>query len=88
MHGKETNAMSKQAEGNVSHPPSVVSEKRPRSSIDDIIDLYKKDVDRSLLRANLKLSVTDRILKFQEFGRFATELHESGRRHRGELGDG
>jgi hypothetical protein len=55
-----------------------------RSSIDDIIDLYKKDVDRSLLRENLKLSVTERILNSQAFGRFAAELHESGRRHRGE----
>ena len=34
-----------------------------RSSIDDIIDLYKKDVDRALLRENLKLTPDQRVRK-------------------------
>jgi hypothetical protein len=38
-----------------------------RSSIDDIIDLYKKDIDRTLIRENLKLTVEQRIRKLMSF---------------------
>ncbi len=37
------------------------------SSIDLIIELYKKDVDRTLLRQNLKLTPSQRVEKFSEF---------------------
>ncbi len=37
------------------------------SSIDLIIQLYKKDVDRTLLRENLKLTPAQRVEKFGEF---------------------
>jgi hypothetical protein len=50
-----------------------------RSSIDDIIDLYKKDVDLGLIQENLKLSVEQRILRLQEHLRFAEELRRAGR---------
>ena len=40
---------------------------RERSSIDDIIDIYKKDVDMTLLRENLKLTPNERSLKFEDF---------------------
>jgi len=36
---------------------------------DPVIEAYKKDVDRTLLRENLKLTVTQRILKAQSFHR-------------------
>ena len=36
-----------------------------KSSIDKIIELYKKDVDISLIKENLKLSYEERILKLQ-----------------------
>jgi hypothetical protein len=61
-------------------PPS-----KPHSSMDDVIDAYKKDVDRTLLRENLRLTPTERIEKFEKFGEFAVGLYDSGRRHRGEI---
>jgi hypothetical protein len=33
----------------------------PESWMDEIIEVYKKDVDRTLIRENLKLSVEQRI---------------------------
>jgi len=51
-----------------------------RSSIDDIIDLYKRDVDVSLIRGRLKRSVEERLEDLMEFQRFAEELREAGRR--------
>ena len=53
-----------------------------RSSIDDIIDLYKKDVDRTLIRENLKLSPEERLRKAQQMAKVAEELREAGRRAR------
>jgi hypothetical protein len=49
---------------------------------DPVIEAYKKDVDRTLLRENLKLSVEDRFLKFEQFWKYAQELREAGRRAR------
>jgi hypothetical protein len=53
-----------------------------RSSIDDIIDLYKKDIDRTLIRENLKLSPEERLRKAQQMAKMAEELREAGRRAR------
>ena len=53
-----------------------------RSSIDDIIDLYKKDVDRTLIRENLKLTPEERLEKAQQMAQMAEELREAGRRIR------
>lgn len=50
-----------------------------RSSIDDIIDLYKKDVDRTLLRENLKLTVEQRLLNLMELQAFAEEMRRAGK---------
>ena len=49
-------------------------------SPDPVIELYKKDVDRSLIREMLKLTPEERILKLQNFVAFAIELREAGRR--------
>ena len=38
-------------------------------SMDDVINVFKKDVDRTLLRENLKLTVEQRIRKAQAFHR-------------------
>jgi hypothetical protein len=53
-----------------------------RSSIDEIIDLYKKDVDRTLIRENLKLTPEERLMKAQQMAQMAEELREAGRRIR------
>ena len=49
---------------------------------DPVIEAYKKDVDRTLIRENLKLTPEERILKLQNFVAFAVELQEAGRKLR------
>lgn len=44
------------------------------------IDAYKKDIDRTLLRENLKLTPGQRILKLQDFVRFLMIMQEAGRK--------
>ena len=48
-----------------------------RSSIDDVIELYKKDVDRGLLREALKLTPTQRLRRLVELTRFADRLQHA-----------
>ena len=50
--------------------------------MDSVIEAYKKDIDRSLLRENLKLSVEERFLKFDAFMRGVMELRAAGERSR------
>lgn len=45
---------------------------------DPVIEAYKKHVDRTLLRENLKLTVTQRLEKLMELQRFAEELRRAG----------
>ena len=49
---------------------------------DPVIEAYKKDVDRTLIREMLKLTPEQRILKLQDFVACAIELREAGRRLR------
>lgn len=49
---------------------------------DPVIEAFKKDIDRTLLRENLKLSVEERLLKLMDFQRFAEELRRAGRQAR------
>jgi hypothetical protein len=49
---------------------------------DPVIEAYKKDVDRTLLRENLKLTVEERFQRFESFMRFFYELREAGRQLR------
>ncbi|MDF0677063.1 MAG: hypothetical protein P0120_22410 [Nitrospira sp.] len=44
---------------------------------DPVIEAYKRDIDRSLLRENLKLTVEQRFLKLCELQRLATELRKA-----------
>jgi hypothetical protein len=46
---------------------------------DPVVEAYKKDVDRTLLRENLKLSVAERFQKLLEMQRLAAELRRAGR---------
>lgn len=47
---------------------------RDRSSIDDIVDLYRRDIDLSLIDENLKKSIEERIRALEEFEAFREEL--------------
>ena len=50
-----------------------------RSSIDDIIDVYKRDVDVSLIEANLKRSVEERLEMLMQFQAFIEGLRQAKR---------
>ena len=50
-----------------------------RSSMDDVIDVYKRDVDRTLLREALALSPGERVRKLVDLLRAAEALREAGR---------
>ncbi|HEV3447738.1 MAG TPA: hypothetical protein VG099_24090 [Gemmataceae bacterium] len=54
----------------------------PPDYVDPVIEAYKKDVDRTLLRENLKLSVDERFRQFESFMRYVYELREAGRQAR------
>lgn len=49
---------------------------------DPVIEFYKKDVDRTLLRANLKRNVDERVRNLMELQRMAEELRNAGKRAR------
>ena len=53
-----------------------------RSSIDEIIDLYKKDVDRTLLREQLGKTPDERVRELVALERFAEELRRAVQRTR------
>ena len=50
---------------------------------DPVVEAYKRNVDRSLIRQNLRRSVEERLEALMELGRFAEELRRAGRRLRG-----
>ena len=50
--------------------------------IDPVIEFYKKDIDRTLIRESLKLTVQQRFERLMDLQRFAEELGEAGRRTR------
>ena len=54
----------------------------PADYSDPVIEAYKKDVDRTLLRENLKLTVDQRFRKFEKALRLARGLREAGERSR------
>ena len=43
-----------------------------------VIELYMRDVDRTLLRRNLALTPQERLNQLQELARFAEELRRAG----------
>jgi hypothetical protein len=53
-----------------------------RVMTDEIIELYMRDVDRGLLRENLKLTPTQRFEQLMAMQRFAEELQRAGREAR------
>lgn len=47
-------------------------------AMDPVIEAYKRDVDRTLLRENLKLSVEERLRKLEAAAAFVAELRVAG----------
>ena len=54
----------------------------PADCVDPVIEAYKKDVDRTLLRENLKLTTNERSQKFRRFMELAWELRRHAERER------
>ena len=52
------------------------------SSVDEIIERYKRDVDLTLIDAALRRTVEERIQALEEFERFREELHTATERRR------
>jgi hypothetical protein len=46
---------------------------------DPVVEAYKRDVDRSLLRRNLRLTVEQRILALMELQRLIEEVRRADR---------
>lgn len=62
------------AEGSqASFEPTTLDE-----SNDKLIEAYMRDVDRTLIRENLRLTVTERIQQLMSLQRFAAELQRAG----------
>ncbi len=53
---------------------------REPAAPDPVVEAYKKNLDRSLIRQNLRRSVQERLEALMELQRFAEELRRSGRR--------
>jgi len=69
-------------QGNEPARKSALPELAPPDYADPVIEAYKKDVDRTLLRENLKLGVEERIRKAQQFHEALDVLREAGRQYR------
>ena len=46
---------------------------------DPVIEAFKKDIDRTLIRENLRLSVEQRFEQLMKLQEFAEELRRAGR---------
>ena len=49
---------------------------------DPVIEAYKKDVDITLIRENLRLTVDERFQQLMKLQQFAEELRRAGRKAR------
>lgn len=58
-----------------------MEQNEPVSSIDKIIELYKKDVDVTLLKENLKLTPTERVQRLQDMVTAFERMQEARKNH-------
>ena len=61
----------------------ALPELAPPDVFDPVIEAYKKDIDRTLLRENLELTVDERFRKFQSFMKFAHGIRGAATRIEG-----
>lgn len=57
-----------------------MSEREKIFEPDPVIEAYKRDVDRTLIRENLRLSVEERFEKLMRLQRAAEEMRKAGRK--------
>jgi hypothetical protein len=63
----------------MSHPDQTAE---PGDGLDAVIEAYKKDVDVTLIRENLRLTVDQRFQQLMKLQQFAEELQRAGRKAR------
>ncbi|MGK2859908.1 MAG: hypothetical protein ACSLFQ_22150 [Thermoanaerobaculia bacterium] len=66
--------------------PAEDAPAKGRDSMDEVIEVYKRDVDRTLLRENLAKTPTERLQTLQQLQRFAEELRRAGSAERNKRG--
>jgi hypothetical protein len=54
----------------------------PPRYVDPVVEALRKNVDKTLIRKNLKLTPEQRLLQLMELQRFAEELRRAGREAR------
>ena len=54
----------------------------PANAFDPVIEAFKKDVDMTLIRENLRLTVDQRFQQLMKMQQAAAELRRAGRRAR------
>ena len=70
------------AAGNVGAEPAGPAGNRPpsmRAGADPVVEAYKRHVDRTLLRQNLRRSATERVENLIALQRLAVEARRAGR---------
>ncbi|HYK22826.1 MAG TPA: hypothetical protein VEV42_18930 [Pyrinomonadaceae bacterium] len=55
---------------------------KEKSGLDAVIEAYKKDIDVTLIRENLRLTVDQRFQQLMKLQQFAEELRRAGRKAR------
>lgn len=76
FHDRDISAESDDAE--LFHPPRFEREVLPPpDTFDPVVEAYKKDVDRTLLIENLKLTPAQRAEKLESFVEMLTELRKA-----------
>ncbi len=61
-----------------------VCELPPPEVYDPVVEVYKRDIDRTLLIENLSLTPAERVEKLRDFVEFLAEIRQAWRRLRGE----
>ena len=56
-----------------------MADRLPALTPNAVIDFYKKDVDLTLIRENLRITPEQRLQKHEELRQFAEELAKAGR---------
>ena len=60
------------------------NEPEPATDLDPVVEAYKKDIDVTLIRENLRLTVDQRFQQLMKMQKFAEELQRAGRKARSE----
>ena len=60
------------------------TEEKPKqaTNLDPVVEAYKKDIDVTLIRENLRLTVDQRFQQLMKMQKFAEELQRAGRKAR------